>query len=112
MEGALERENEPYWMQCVRDLVLAVAFQRATRRVHVIGKDGRVRHGCVDLLGCYAVDDMARELCRAMKTDFPENITAPDERTAMQMLAEGKTWRDWLAQTPPGEGEGEAISEG
>lgn len=88
--------NEPDYFRIAADLAKAVMFQRATRKVHVVGKDGRVRLGCVDLLGCYAVDEAARELCSALGEEFRE-IEPPTEGEAMFMLGRKLTWRSWMA---------------
>jgi hypothetical protein len=88
--------NEPEWLRLALDTVRAVAFQRATRGVHVVGRDGRVRLGCVDLLGMYAVDEVMRQWAAYLSVTVPE-LPAPDESTAMRLLAGGGTWRDFLA---------------
>lgn len=89
-------DNEPEWLTLARDTVLAVAFQRATRQVHAVGKDGRTRMGCVDLLGCYAVDEMEKKWAAYLGME-KLTVPVPTEAEAMQLMAQGKGWREWIA---------------
>jgi hypothetical protein len=70
-------------------------FQRGTRREHVVGRDGRVRMGMVDLLGCYIVDDAAREFCELAGIPF-ESADVPNEHQAFYMSVTGRKWPDWF----------------
>ena len=95
-------QNEPDWEALARDTIRAIAFQRATRRVHPVGRDGRARMGCADLLGCYAVDEMMAAWAQALDCPLPE-IPTPTEEQAMALMSERKGWRDWLALVEAGE---------
>lgn len=88
-------DNQPDWFTFAKAMAIAVMFQRGTRGVHVIGRDGRAKAGCVDLLGCYAVDEMAEAFCNAAGIEF-DSINPPTEHEAMFMLLAGMTWQDWL----------------
>jgi hypothetical protein len=70
-------------------------FERATRGEHTVGKDGRARMGMVNLLGCYALDDTAREFCELAGLPFGQ-IDAPSEHQAMFMAMTGRKWSDWF----------------
>lgn len=96
------RSNEPDWNALARDTLRAIAFQRATRGVHNVGRDGRTRMGCVDLLGCYAVDEMAMAWAQALDANMPV-LPAPTEEQAMLLMSERKGWREWLAMVETGE---------
>lgn len=88
-------KNEPDWYVAARGLAAAIMFQRGTRGIHVVGRDGRTRMGCVDLLGCYAVDEAAKEFCGAAGIEF-RSLEPPTEHEAMFMMAAGLRWLDWL----------------
>lgn len=99
---ATDRSNQPDWDALARDTILAIAFQQATRGVHSVGRDGRSRMGCVDLLCYYAVDEMLAAWVHALDVPRPE-ILAPSEEQAMALMAERKGWRDWLSLVEAGE---------
>ena len=94
--------NQPDWEALARDTIKAIVFQAATRSVHTVGRDGRARVGAVDILGCYAVDDMMAAWTHALDCLVPE-IPSPSEQQAMLLLAEGKSWRDWVALVEAGQ---------
>lgn len=90
--------NEPNWHELAKAMAVAIMFQRGTRGVHVIGRDGRVRMGQVDLFGCYAVDEMAKRFCDIAGIEFT-SIAPPTEHEAMFMALAGMTWMDWLERS-------------
>ncbi len=89
--------NGPDWFEVAKALANAIMFQRATRGEHVVGRDGRSRKGMVDLFGCYAVDDAAREFCELAGLPFGQ-IDAPNEHQAMFMSVTGRNWQHWFSE--------------
>jgi hypothetical protein len=89
--------NEPEWLTLAKETVLAIAFQRGTRGEFVVGKDGRVRLGCIDLLGMYAVDEMARKWADYLGIEFPDNLPNVGEQEAMQIMGRRGNWREAIA---------------
>jgi hypothetical protein len=75
---------EPDWYVLALGMARAILQQRASRQVHKVGRDGRVRFGCVDLLACNQVDDAARAFCDALGVPF----NAPPPLTEEQAMAE------------------------
>lgn len=87
----------PDWFEVARGLANAIMFQRATRAEHVVRKDGLTRVGMVDLFGCYAVDEAAREFCELAGLPFGQ-IEAPNEHQAMYMSVTGRNWHHWFTE--------------
>lgn len=85
----------PDWFEVAKGLANAILFNRATRKEHVVGKDGRVRMGMVDLLACYCIDDLAREFCEMAGLPFGD-VDVPNEHQAFFMSATGRSWTDWF----------------
>lgn len=87
----------PDWFAVARGLANAIMFQRSTRGEHTVGRDGRVRMGMVDLLGCYIVDDAAREFCEMAGLPFGDT-EVPNEHQAFYMALTGRKWLDWFTE--------------
>lgn len=85
----------PDWYEVAKGLANAIMFNRATRKEHVVGKDGRVRMGIVDLFACYCIDDAAREFCEMAGIPFGD-VDVPNEHQAFFMSVTGRSWSDWF----------------
>jgi hypothetical protein len=89
--------DQPDWFEIAKGLAHAIMFNRATRAEHVVGRDGRVRMGMVDLLACYAIDDAAREFFDLAGLPVAE-VEAPNEHQAMFMAVTGRKWHHWFTE--------------